>query len=161
MAIQRTVKHLVLTEEGIRALNSVLGNFVLESGAKAVLLIDKGGQLIAAQGETSAYDTMSIAALLTGSFNSTKAIATHLGESEFTKMFQQGQTSSIYMVALGNQDLMAVLFPNQITVGKIKYKLEQAMDPIDKQLAVMYQQTPTTSPIRPAQAPAPKINDLF
>ncbi|HEY9856671.1 MAG TPA: roadblock/LC7 domain-containing protein [Stenomitos sp.] len=157
----KSSKHLVLTEEGIRGLNTTLGNFVLDSGAKAVLLIDKSGQMIAAQGETSSFDTMSISALITGSFNSTKAIATLLGETEFKTMFQQGHSSSIYMVALSSQDVLGVIFPNQITVGRIKYKLDQVVGPVDQQLQVMYQQSPTTSPIRPAQAPAPKINDLF
>lgn len=157
----KSSKHLVLTEEGIRGLNNTLGNFVLDSGAKAILLIDKSGQMIAAQGETSAFDTMSISALITGSFNSTKAIATLLGEAEFKTMFQQGQTSSIYMVALSNQDVLAVIFPNQITVGRIKYKLDQVVEPVDHQLKTMYLQSPASSPIRPAQVPVPKIDDLF
>lgn len=154
-------KHLVLTEDGIRALNNSLGNLVLDSGARAALLIDKSGQMIAAQGETSHYDTMSISALVTGSFNSTKAIATLLGEAEFTKMFQQGTTNSIYVAALRSQEILAIIFPNQIPVGRIKYRVEQSLDVVDQQMQAMYQQTPASSPMRPAQAPAPKINDLF
>lgn len=161
MAMNRTIKHLALTEEGVRALNTLLGNFVLDSGAKAVLLMDKSGQMITIQGETSAYDTMSLSALFIGSFNSTKAIATLLGETEFKRMFQQGQAYSIYMAALSTQEVLAVIFSNQLTVGRIKYKLEQSLDAIDQQMQNMYQQTPKLPPMRPAQAPAPKINDLF
>jgi predicted regulator of Ras-like GTPase activity (Roadblock/LC7/MglB family) len=161
MAIQRANKHLVLTEEGLRGLNNLLGNLVLEAGARAALIIDQGGQMIAAQGETHSYDTMSLAALLMGSFHSTKAIALHLGETEFTKMFQQGQNNSLYMVALETQDTLAIIFPNQVTVGRIKYRLEQSLSAIDQQVLTMYRQTPSASPIRPAQAPVPKINDLF
>lgn len=161
MATNRSTKNLVLTEEGIRALNNLLGNLVLDSGTRAALIIDRGGQMIAAQGETSSFDTMSLSALISGSYNSTKAIATLLGEAEFKRMFQQGQQCSIYMVAINAQDLLAMIFPNSLTVGRIKFKLEQALDGIEAQLAIMYQQTPTSSPIRPAQAPAPKINDLF
>lgn len=161
MASHRSSKNLVLTEEGIRTLNNLLGNFVLDSGAKAALVIDRGGQMIAAMGETGSFDTLSLSALIGGSFASTKAIATHLGEQEFRRMFQQGQSSSIYMVAVNAQDLLAVIFPNSITVGRIRFKLDSALDPIESQLNTMYQQTPASSPIRPAQAPAPKINDLF
>ncbi|MNL63315.1 hypothetical protein D3C87_1874440 [compost metagenome] len=76
-------------------------------------------------------------------------------------MFQQGATNSIYVAALRSQEILAVIFPNQIPVGRIKYKVEQSLDTIDQQMQAMYQQTPASSPMRPAQAPAPKINDLF
>lgn len=161
MATQRSTKHLALTEEGVRALNNLLIGFLLESGAKAVLLMDKSGQLITTQGETSSYDTMSLSALFIGAFNSTKALATLLGESEFRRMFQQGHQYSVYMAALSTQEVLAVIFSNQVAVGRIKYKLEQSLDAIDQQMQTMYQQTALLPPMRPAQPPAPKLNDLF
>lgn len=152
--------HLVITEEGIRTVNNTLGNLVLDSGAKAALLMEKSGQMITAQGETNAFDTMSLSALIMGSFNSTKAIATLLGESEFKRMFQQGANQSIFMFALESQDILAVVFPNTITVGKIKYKVEQILDVLNSQVLSMYNNAPS-APLRAGQAPAPKINDLF
>ncbi|HBN07650.1 MAG TPA: hypothetical protein DD435_03035 [Cyanobacteria bacterium UBA8530] len=153
--------NLVITEEGIRAINNTLGNLVLESGARAVLLLDKGGQLIAAQGETNALDTLSLAALITGSFSSTKAIAGLLGENEFKVMFQQGTNHSIFMAALSNtQNILATIFPNAITVGRIKYKCLQVLDTLEEQMKAMYSSTPE-SPFRKAAAAEPKINDLF
>ncbi|MGE5707826.1 MAG: roadblock/LC7 domain-containing protein [Bacteroidota bacterium] len=156
----RTGSNLVITEEGIRAINNTLGNLVLESGAKAALLLDKGGQMIAAQGETNAMDTMSLSALITGSFSSTKAIAGLLGENEFKVMFQQGISNSIFMSALGTQDILALIFPNAVTVGRIKYKCQQVLDILDGQMKAMYSSTPE-SPFRKAAVAEPKINDLF
>lgn len=156
----RTGTNLVITEEGIRAINNTLGNLVLESGARAALLLDKGGQMIAAQGETNAMDTMSLSALITGSFSSTKAIAGLLGENEFKVMFQQGVNNSIFMSALGTQDILALIFPNAVTVGRIKYKCQQVLDLLDSQMKAMYTNTPE-SPFRKAAAAEPKINDLF
>jgi predicted regulator of Ras-like GTPase activity (Roadblock/LC7/MglB family) len=152
--------HLVITEEGIRAINNTLGNLALESGAKAVMLLDKGGQLIAAQGETNSLDTLSLSALITGSFNSTKAIASLLGETEFKIMFQQGTQSSLFMMALGTNDMVAVIFPNSITVGKIKYKCLQVAELLDSQMKAMYANTPD-APFRKPPTAQPKINDLF
>lgn len=158
--INRAGGHLVITEEGIRAINNTLGNLALESGAKAVLLLDKGGQLIAAQGETNALDTLSLSALITGSFNSTKAIATLVGETEFKIMFQQGTQFSLFMASLNTQDVVAVIFPNAVTVGKIKYKVLQVLDTLDSQMKAMYANTPE-SPFRKPPTAQPKINDLF
>lgn len=158
--LNRGAGHLVITEEGIRAINNTLGNLVLDTGAKAALLMEKSGQMISAQGETNAFDTMSLSALITGSFNSTKAIASLVGEVEFKTMFQQGANQSIFMFALESHDILAVVFPNTITVGKIKYKTEQVLDTVNAQIQAMYSSAPS-SPLRAGQAPAPKINDLF
>lgn len=158
--INRTGANLVITEEGIRAINNTLGNLALESGAKAVLLLDKGGQLIAAQGETNSLDTLSLSALIMGSFNSTKAIAALVGETEFKIMFQQGTQFSLFIAALNTQDVVAVIFPNSVTVGKIKYKVMQVIDTLDSQMKAMYANTPE-SPFRKPPTSQPKINDLF
>ncbi len=158
--LNRGAGHLVITEEGIRAINNTLGNLVLDTGAKAALLMEKSGQMISAQGETNAFDTMSLSALITGSFNSTKAIATLLGESEFKRMFQQGSSQSIFMFALDSHDIVAIVFPNTITVGKIKYKVEQILDSLNNQIETLYNSAPS-SPLRAGQALAPKIDDLF
>lgn len=152
--------NLVITEEGIRAINNTLGNLVMDSGAKAALLLEKSGQLIAAQGETNAFDTMSLSALITGSFSSNKAIAGLIGETEFRKMFQQGKQSSIYMAALDTGDLISVIFSNQITIGKIKFKVEQMLPLINEQMQSMYNSSPET-PFKAAPTSTPKLNDLF
>jgi predicted regulator of Ras-like GTPase activity (Roadblock/LC7/MglB family) len=153
--------NLVITEEGIRAINTTLGNLVMDSGAKAALLLEKSGQLIAAQGETNAFDTMSLSALITGSFNSNKAIAGLVGETEFRKMFQQGKQSSIFMALLNTGDLISVIFSNQITIGKIKFKVDQILETLNEQMQAMYNSTPET-PFKPASpSAAPKLNDLF
>ena len=156
----RSTANLVITEEGIRAINNTLGNLVMDSGAKAALLLEKSGQLIAAQGETNSFDTMSLSALITGSFGSNKAIAGLVGETEFRKMFQQGKQSSIYMAAIGTGDLIAVIFSNQINIGKIKFKVDQVLDTVTDQMLHMYNNTPET-PFKAAPATGPKLNELF
>ncbi len=156
----RGTANLVITEDGIRAINNTLGNLVMDSGAKAALLLEKSGQLIAAQGETNAFDTMSLSALITGSFGSNKAIAGLIGETEFKKMFQQGKQSSIFMAALDTGDLISVIFSNQITIGKIKFKVEQMLPLINEQLQTMYN-TSSDAPFKAAPSATPKLNDLF
>lgn len=156
----RGTGNLVLTEDGIRAINNTLGNLVMDSGAKAALLLEKSGQLIAAQGETNAMDTMSLSALITGSFGSNKAIANLVGENEFQKMFQQGQNSSIFMAQLGTHDLIAVIFSNQVNIGKIKFKVEQVLETLNQQMQAMYNSTPE-APFKAAPSGGPKLSDLF
>ena len=75
-------------------------------------------------------------------------------------MFQQGTNQSIFMFALESHDIVAVVFPNTITVGKIKYRVEQILGMLNSQIQALYNSAPS-SPLRAGQAPAPKINDLF
>ena len=152
--------HLVLTEEGLRVINAALSELVATSGARAILLIGSAGQLISAQGETQNFDTMSLAALVSGSFGSNKAIAGLVGESGFRRMFQQGKQSSLFMALVGQADLLAVVFPNDITIGKIRFQVDESMPAVEEALAAMYKASPT-NPFRAAPQAAPKINDLF
>jgi predicted regulator of Ras-like GTPase activity (Roadblock/LC7/MglB family) len=160
MSQKSSAKHLVLSKEAVETLRQLLQNLADDCSAHAVLVVDRGGQLIAAQGDTASLDTTSLAALITGTFGSTRAIAAHIGESDFKRMFQQGLARSVYMTCLTTTDVLAILFPNTITVGRIKYRLDQSLDAIDLHIQKMYQ-TPQSPMQRSTTPAAPKLNDLF
>jgi predicted regulator of Ras-like GTPase activity (Roadblock/LC7/MglB family) len=130
--------NLVLTEAGVNALNGLTLQLQQETGARAVLLIEKSGQLITAQGQTSTLDTLSLAALISGSFASTRALARLLGEKNFRTLFQQGKTESIFVVALETTDTVAVVFGENVTVGLVKFKTMQALDKLNAQIRALY-----------------------
>ena len=130
--------NLVLTEAGVNALNSMTLQLQQDTGARAVLLIEKSGQLITAQGQTSTLDTLSLAALISGSFASTKALARLLGEKNFKTLFQQGRTECIFVVALETTDTVAVVFGENVTVGLVKFKTMQALDKLNAQIRALY-----------------------
>ncbi|MNS62339.1 Roadblock/LC7 domain protein [compost metagenome] len=129
---------LVLTEAGVNALNALTSQLQTETGARAVLLIEKSGQLVTAQGQTGTLDTLSLAALISGSFASTRALARLLGEKNFKMMFQQGKTESIFVVALDTTDIIAVVFGEAVTVGLVKFKTLQALERINAQVRSLY-----------------------
>lgn len=130
--------NLVLTEAGVNALNGMTLQLQQDTGARAVLLIEKSGQLITAQGQTSTLDTLSLAALISGSFASTKALARLLGEKNFKTLFQQGKTESIFVVALDTTDTVAVVFGENVTVGLVKFKTMQALERLNAQIRALY-----------------------
>lgn len=150
--------NLVITEEGLRALNRSLGSLVTETGARAALLMDRSGQLLAAQGETSGLDTMSLGALLVGTFGSNRAIATIFGEAEFKLLYQQGQQQSLMIQPVGAQALIAVIFSSQIPLGKVKLQMEQLRHPLETQVAAMLE---AGVPLPRSQPPPPTLKDLF
>lgn len=129
---------LVLTEAGVNALNALTAQLQAETGARAVLLIEKSGQLVTAQGQTGTLDTLSLAALISGSFASTRALARLMGEKNFKMMFQQGKTESLFVVALDTTDIVAVVFGENVTVGLVKFKTLQALERINAQVRSLY-----------------------
>lgn len=129
---------LVLTEAGVNALNALCSQLQTETGARAVLLVEKSGQLVTAQGQTSTLDTLSLAALISGSFASTKSLARLLGEKNFQSMFQQGGNESIYVQALDTTDVVAVVFGQNVTVGMVKFKVNQMLDRFNSQMRALY-----------------------
>jgi predicted regulator of Ras-like GTPase activity (Roadblock/LC7/MglB family) len=74
---------LIIYEEEINQIDSLISKMLKGAEAKCALLVDKDGHLITRQGFTHSLDTTALAALLAGSFASTKEIARLVGEPEF------------------------------------------------------------------------------
>jgi predicted regulator of Ras-like GTPase activity (Roadblock/LC7/MglB family) len=85
----------VLYKEDIDRINKILSHLITESASAYVLLINKDGNLISQVGFSPNINVTSLAALAAGSFASTKAIATLIGETEFSVMFHQCSSSTI------------------------------------------------------------------
>ena len=66
---------LIIYEEETNHINGLLSKMLKGCEAKCALLVDKDGHLITRQGFTHSLDTTALAALLAGSFASTKEIA--------------------------------------------------------------------------------------
>ena len=70
-------------EEEYRGLEEALRRLRRDSNAKAVFLIDKNGQQIAAAGDIENFDSTSLASLTAGNVAATDGLAKLIGEREF------------------------------------------------------------------------------
>ncbi len=121
--------NLIIYEEEIEKIDVVLGKMLKGAEAKCALLVDKDGHLITRQGFTHSLDTTALAALLAGSFASTKEIARLVGESEFSVLFHQGKKDHIHMSLVGDRSIMVVIFDDRTTIGMVRlYAKEAAAD---------------------------------
>ncbi len=121
--------NLIIYEEDVEKVDSVLARMLKGAEAKCALLVDKDGHLITRQGFTHSLDTTALAALLAGSFASTKEIATLVGESEFSVLFHQGKKDHIHMSLVGDRSIMAVIFDDRTTIGMVRlYARETALE---------------------------------
>jgi predicted regulator of Ras-like GTPase activity (Roadblock/LC7/MglB family) len=126
--------HLVVSEGELGNIARILGRLSQETGAGQVLLLDKSGQLISAQGQGGQRDTVALGALLAGAFSSSRQVAEILGERDFREILQQGIHESINTTLIGDQWLLVVVFDRQTHVGLVKVLARRAVDELDRVL---------------------------
>ncbi len=120
---------LIIYEEQVTEINERLKKMLKGAEAKCALLVDKDGHLITRQGFTHSLDTTALAALLAGSFASTKEIAKLVGEPEFSVLFHQGKKDHIHMSIVGERSILAVIFDDRTTIGMVRlYARETAAE---------------------------------
>lgn len=111
---------LVLFEKDVERINAMLDGFLRETDAKCVLVIDKGGHLIAVRGVTDSMNTASLSALAAGAFASTHEIARLIGEPEFSVLFHQGRREHIHVSLIDGDTLLMAIFDDRTTIGIIR-----------------------------------------
>jgi len=131
-----------LIEEDIRCLQGVLREFLVRSDAQAALVIDKGGFLIAHEGQCERLDFTTLAALAAGSFMANEQIATLNGEDNFNSVYQQGEKTSLLIYHVNPQSLLVVVFRATLGVGVVKYYADPAVRRIDRQLQIAHTREP-------------------
>jgi predicted regulator of Ras-like GTPase activity (Roadblock/LC7/MglB family) len=110
----------VLYEDQIQEIDLALMRIIKEAEAKCALLVDKDGHLVTRQGFTHTLDTTALAALLAGSFASTKEIARLVGEPEFSVLFHQGKKDHIHISLINDRTILVIIFDDRTTIGMIR-----------------------------------------
>lgn len=126
---------LVIHEEEIAKIEKILNWLIKNSQAKCALLVDKDGHLITRQGFTHSLDTTALAALLAGSFASTKEIARLVGEPEFSVLFHQGKKDHIHICLVGERSILAVIFDDRTTIGLVRLYAKETSEELTTILA--------------------------
>lgn len=127
---------MILTQEGLEKVNAMLARLLSEINGRYILLVEKSGQAIASVGEQNPF-AIPLAALVAGAFSSTREIARMLGEKEFQSMFQQGKDAHIFISLLPSQDILAVVFDENSTVGIVKMRSKQVSQELAVEIAKM------------------------
>lgn len=123
-----------LIQEDVQLMDTSLDGLLSKSEATAALIIDKGGPLVHQRGDTSKFDTTTIAALAAGSFSATQAIAERVGEKNFNNIYQQGEHHSLLVSNIDDDLLLIVIFKADQSVGVMKYYANATVEEIAAQL---------------------------
>ena len=111
--------------EDIDEMDHILSDCLDAAKAKCALMIDKEGHMVTKKGFTKSFDTDSIAALVAGSFASTRQVAKLLGENEFTVLFHQGKNEHIHVSLVAERALLVIIFDDRTTIGLVRLYAEE------------------------------------
>lgn len=136
------LRRLVFYAADIDRINAVLLAFVKKANAQSVLLIDQEGHMVARQGFKQNHDSSALAALVAGSFASTRQVAKLLGEAEFRVLFHQGQGQSIHITLIGERTLQVSVFASSVKPGMMQVQCAE----LAKQLEIVLAEASKSAP---------------
>jgi len=131
-----------LIEEDIQRLDGELRELLEKSDATTALIIDQGGFLITAQGDTRQFDLTTIAALASGAYMANQTIAGLVQETNFNSIYHQGDKFSLLVMRINDNSLLTVIFKAQVSVGAVKYFAGPAVKRIAVQLQIAQERDP-------------------
>jgi predicted regulator of Ras-like GTPase activity (Roadblock/LC7/MglB family) len=126
--------NIVISPGDLETITRLLEKLAQDTTASHVLLLDKSGQVIAAQQQSSERDLVALGALLAGAFSSSRQVAEILGERDFRGILQQGVHESIYTSLIGEHWLLVVAFDKQTHVGLVNVLARRACDELERVL---------------------------
>lgn len=131
-----------LIEEDIQRLDETLREFLTQTDAMTALVIDKGGFLIAHQGDSTSYDLTTIGALASGAFMANQTIAGLVNEKNFNSIYQQGEQFSMFVINIDEHCMLVVIFLSKVGVGVVKFYAGMAVKHIARQLEIAQDRDP-------------------
>lgn len=123
---------MVLYEQEFKEINECLQNLLLGSKAKCIFLVDKSGQLITTAGDTSNFDSISLASLTAGNFAATNALAQLMGQNEFSLLFHQGDKDNIHISVVESRVILVVIFDDKTSLGLIRLRVKNAISTLSE-----------------------------
>lgn len=132
---------LVLYEEEFQRLDQALKKLRQEANARAIFLIDRTGQQIAAAGEVDQFDTTSLASLTAGNVAATDGLAKLIGEREFSVLFHEGQRDHIHISIVAKRAILVVIFDDRSSLGLVRLRVKRASVDLEKIFEMMMQKS--------------------
>ena len=146
-------------EAEFRQLEEALRRLRHDSNAKAVFLIDKNGQHIAAAGEIEDFDSTSLASLTAGNVAATDGLAKLIGEREFSVLFHEGQRDHIHISIVARRAILLVIFDERSSLGLVRLRVKRASAELEKVFDSMTEKTVRGTQGTPEPSPFSEITD--
>ncbi len=118
------IEDILLSEEISGEIDENLEKLLHSSKSRCVLLLTRGGQIIADQGFKKTLQVHSLSALLTGVYNATSGLAKSIGEDIFTEFYLEGKRWNIYFRTVTPILLLSSIFSEHSLLGLVKREMK-------------------------------------
>jgi len=153
------ISFLAMYEEEFERLEDALRRLRYESNGKAVFLIDRNGQQIAAAGDLREFDITSLASLTAGNVAATDGLAKLIGEREFSVLFHEGQRDHIHISIVAKRAILLVIFDERSSLGLVRLRVKRASVEMEKIFEVMDERATDPTPGGSQSGPFLEITD--
>jgi predicted regulator of Ras-like GTPase activity (Roadblock/LC7/MglB family) len=126
-----SLSNFLLNESEHSRIKSILAKIQEELQADLVLLIDRSGQQIAAEGSLVDFDLTAIASLAAANLAATEGLAHLVGESQFAALHHQGNYRSIHITSVARQLTLVLVFRETVVSGKVRWKVKKSAASLD------------------------------
>lgn len=130
-------RQLSITREDSDALTDRLDVYVPAARARAALLVDRAGQLLASTGNIENLDIVTFATLASADFNANEQLARLVGETEFRTLLHRGEVLSVDLADVAGRAVLITLFDSSSTPGLVRHTAEPAARQLAEVLAEM------------------------
>ena len=115
-----------------REINHSLERLIIETNAEHAVFATKSGEILEHRGTKLGAQIVSIAALLTGVFNTTKELAKLIDESNFNQFFIKGREWKLFYYDVSSLFILIVLFKDRTILGTVKMSSEKFANKIKR-----------------------------
>jgi len=121
-----------ITDKDKKIFETTLGNFLKNSGARTVLLVDRNGFILHRAGDFKSIDAQSLAVLAVSEYASTQALARTIGEEEISAVFHQGKKNHVHISMIAKTAMIVTVFSSNITVSMVRLSAREASKTLQK-----------------------------
>ena len=123
----------ILDQEQLDGLEEALTTDLMTLGIQSVILIDMAGNVIVNLDDGKVrHDVYSLAALAAGNFGAVSAMASIIGEEEFSLLYHKGKKESIYFNRILTDFLLVTIFGQETSLGFLRLKVGEVTIKIKK-----------------------------
>jgi len=150
---------LVMYQEEFQRLDQALKKLRVDANARAIFLIDRTGQQIAAAGEVEQFDTTSLASLTAGNVAATDGLAKLIGEREFSVLFHEGQRDHIHISIVAKRAILLVIFDERSSLGLVRLRVKRANQEMEQIFVEMQEKGERSAAPTAPSSPFSEITD--
>ena len=125
----------ILSENHLDRIEYILQENLIDKGISCSILIDMAGNIIANLGDgEKKLDIYSLAALAAGNYGAVHAMASIVGEDDFSLLFHKGKDVNIHFANILDDYLLITIFTNDLSLGFLRLTVANAMTEIKSSL---------------------------